>query len=130
ITVDTAQYQPVAVVNYPSEAVPYTRITEYRHLTGQAHSRTRLTYEYPSAEGDPHYPIPSPETQAMREAYQELADQEPNVTFLGRLGTYRYYNMDQVVAQALAEYAKLEGLDGVRGAVEHAASDSPLAKTA
>ena len=130
ITVDTAQYQPVAVVNYPSEAVPYTRITEYRHLTGQAHSRTSLTYEYPSADGDPYYPIPSPETQAMREAYQELADQEPNVTFLGRLGTYRYYNMDQVVAQALAEYAKLEGLDGVRGAVEQAASDSPLVKTA
>ena len=130
MTVDTEQYQPVAVVNYPSEAVPYTRITEYRHLTGQPSSRTSLTYEYPSGEGDPYYPIPSPETQAMREAYQELADQEPNVTFLGRLGTYRYYNMDQVVAQALAEYAKLEELDGVRGAIEQSASDSPLVKTA
>lgn len=130
VTLDTAQFQPVAVVNYPSESVPYTRITEYRHLTGQPHTRTSLTYEYPSAEGDPYYPIPSPETQAMREAYQALADGEPNVTFLGRLGTYRYYNMDQVVAQALAEYAKLEELEGMRGAMEQSASETPLIKTA
>ena len=130
VTVDTPQHQPVAVVNYPSEDVPYTRVTEYRHLTGQPHTRTSLTYEYPSAEGDPYYPIPCPESQTMREAYEALADQEPNVTFLGRLGTYRYYNMDQVVAQALAEYAKLEGLEGLRGAIEESAAETPLAKTA
>ncbi|MFN3387831.1 MAG: UDP-galactopyranose mutase [Allosphingosinicella sp.] len=105
---DEAQHQPVAVVNYPDPAVPYTRITEYKHLTGQVHPKTSLTYEYPSAEGDPYYPIPRPENQALFKKYEALADATPNVTFVGRLATYRYYNMDQVVGQALATFRKLD----------------------
>jgi len=106
-TLDEVQHQPVAVVNYPNESVPYTRITEYKHLTGQVNERTSITYEYPSAEGDPYYPIPRPENQAMYKRYEALALAEPDVSFVGRLATYRYYNMDQVVGQALATYRRL-----------------------
>jgi UDP-galactopyranose mutase len=106
--VDKAEYQPVAVVNYPDPQVPYTRITEYKHLTGQTHAKTSITYEYPSAEGDPYYPIPRPENQALFKKYEALADSTPGVTFVGRLATYRYYNMDQVVGQALATFRRLD----------------------
>jgi UDP-galactopyranose mutase len=107
-TVDREQVQPVAVVNYPDPQVPYTRITEYKHLTGQVHPKTSLTYEYPSAEGDPYYPIPRPENQELFKKYEALADATPNVTFVGRLATYRYYNMDQVVGQALAAFRRID----------------------
>lgn len=106
-TVDQAQFQPVAVVNYPGEAEPHTRITEYKHLTGQHHPRTSITYEYPVAEGDPYYPIPRPENAELFRRYQALANSTPDVHFIGRLGSYRYYNMDQVVGQALALYKRL-----------------------
>jgi len=106
-TLDTEWHQPVAVVNYPAADVPHTRVTEYKHLTGQTHPQTSITYEVPSADGDPYYPIPCPETQALYRRYEALADAETHVTFAGRLGSYRYYNMDQVVAQALATYRKL-----------------------
>jgi UDP-galactopyranose mutase len=106
--VDQSQYQPVAVVNYPHPQVPYTRITEYKHLTGQSHSKTSITYEYPSAEGDPYYPIPRAENQALFKKYEALADSTPGVTFVGRLATYRYYNMDQVVGQALTAFRRLD----------------------
>ncbi|MES2820410.1 MAG: UDP-galactopyranose mutase [Pseudomonadota bacterium] len=107
-TLDQAQFQPVAVVNYPDEEVPYTRITEYKHLTGQRHAKTSLTYEFPCDEGDPYYPVPRAENAALYKRYQALADATPGVTFLGRLGTYKYYNMDQVVGQALALYKRIE----------------------
>jgi UDP-galactopyranose mutase len=106
--VDAERFQPVAVVNYPSPDVPWTRITEYKHLTGQAHPKTSITYEYPSAEGDPYYPIPRPENQALFKKYEALADATPGVTFVGRLATYRYYNMDQVIGQALATFRRLD----------------------
>jgi UDP-galactopyranose mutase len=105
---DQGQYQPVATVNYPHPQVPYTRITEYKHLTGQTHSKTSITYEYPSAEGDPYYPIPRAENQALFKKYEALADSTPGVTFVGRLATYRYYNMDQVVGQALTAFRRLD----------------------
>ena len=108
VALDQERFQSVGVVNYPSRDVPYTRITEYKHLTGQTSERTSITYEFPSAEGDPYYPIPCPENQAMYKKYQALADATPNVYFVGRLATYRYYNMDQVVAQALSMYQKIE----------------------
>lgn len=118
-TVDREWFQPVGVVNYPSEDVAHTRITEYKHLTGQSHPRTALTYEYPSAEGDPYYPVPKPENAALYRRYQALADATPNVHFVGRLATYRYYNMDQVVGQALALYGRLaEAEGGTRAAAE------------
>lgn len=99
-------FQPVAVVNYPNDNA-YTRITEYKHLTGQTHEKTSITYEYPSWEGDPYYPVPKPENAELYRKYQLLAEETPHVHFVGRLGTYRYYNMDQVVAQALTLYKKL-----------------------
>lgn len=98
---------PVGVVNYPDEATPYTRVTEYKHLTGQVHPMSSVSYEYPCAEGDPYYPIPRPENQALFRRYEALARAEPNVIFAGRLGSYRYYNMDQVVGQALAIHRRL-----------------------
>ncbi|GGE82630.1 UDP-galactopyranose mutase [Sphingomonas prati] len=107
-TEDTEWHQPVAVVNYPDEDVPYTRVTEYKHLTGQTALRTSLTTEYPSATGDPYYPIPRDENQALFKRYEALALAERNVSFVGRLATYRYYNMDQVVGQALATYRRLD----------------------
>jgi len=106
-TLDKPWHQPVAVVNYPHPDVPWTRITEFKHLTGQAHRKTSLCHEYPSAEGDPYYPVPRPENAALYARYRALADAEPDVSFVGRLATYRYYNMDQVVGQALAAYARL-----------------------
>jgi len=106
--VDQEWVQPVAVVNYPHPDVPYTRITEYKHLTGQQHPKSSLTYEYPSAEGDPYYPIPRPENQELFKKYEALADSTPNVTFVGRLATYRYYNMDQVVGQALSAFRRID----------------------
>jgi UDP-galactopyranose mutase len=108
-TINRERFQPVAVVNYPAADVPYTRITEYKHLTGQGHRKTGITYEFPSAEGDPYYPVPRPENAELYRKYQALADKTSDVEFVGRLATYRYYNMDQVVAQALALYARISG---------------------
>jgi UDP-galactopyranose mutase len=107
-TLDQEQFQPTAVVNYPSPETPYTRISEYKHLTGQTHPKTSITYEYPAAEGDPYYPIPRPENQELFKRYEALADATPGVTFVGRLATYRYYNMDQIVGQALATFRKID----------------------
>jgi UDP-galactopyranose mutase len=97
----TAQFQAVGTVNYPNEH-EYTRITEFKHLTGQTCSGTSVVREYPRAEGEPYYPVPRPENEALFKLYKELSDSESNVTFLGRLAQYRYYNMDQVVAAALS----------------------------
>lgn len=106
-THDQEWLQDVAVVNYPSEDVPYTRITEYKHLTGQSSAKTSITLEYPAAEGDPYYPIPRDENQALFKRYEALAIVQQDVTFVGRLATYRYYNMDQVVGQALSAYRRI-----------------------
>jgi UDP-galactopyranose mutase len=107
-TIDTEQFQQVGTVNFPSEDVPYTRISEYKHLTGQEHRQTSITLEYPSAEGDPYYPVPRPENQALYKKYEALADATTGVTFVGRLATYRYYNMDQIVGQALATFRRMD----------------------
>jgi UDP-galactopyranose mutase len=106
------RYQPVAVVNFPEQSVPYTRITEYKHLTGQTHACTSISYEYPCDDGDPYYPVPRPENAELYKRYKALADSTLAVTFLGRLGTYKYYNMDQVVGQALALYQRIEAQAG------------------
>jgi len=105
-TIDREVFQPAPVVNYPNEHA-YTRITEFKYLTGQKHSQTAVVYEFPRAEGDPYYPVPRPENAALYKRYQALAEATPNVHFVGRLATYRYYNMDQVVAQALTLVGKL-----------------------
>lgn len=95
-----SQFQPVGTVNYPNDHA-YTRITEFKHLTGQSHPGTSIVHEYPQAEGDPYYPIPRDENEALFKRYEKLALAEKNVTFVGRLAQYRYYNMDQVVGAAL-----------------------------
>ena len=107
-TLDVEQHLPVAVVNYPNEH-KYTRITEFKQLTGQRHEKTSIVYEYPRAEGDPYYPIPKPECTALYNKYKALADVTRGVHFVGRLATYKYYNMDQVVGQALATFDKIAG---------------------
>ncbi|MBP0447143.1 UDP-galactopyranose mutase [Roseomonas sp. SSH11] len=107
-TLDQEWFQPVGTVNYPGEDVPFTRVSEYKHLTGQVHPKTSVTYEFPSAEGDPYYPVPRPENAALYKQYEALADATEDVWFVGRLATYRYYNMDQVVAQALATFRRIE----------------------
>ena len=99
-TMNTEFFQPVGVVNYPNDHA-YTRITEFKYLTGQSHKQTGIVYEYPSAEGDPYYPVPTPENGALYKKYAELAAAQSRVHFVGRLATYKYYNMDQVVAQSL-----------------------------
>jgi UDP-galactopyranose mutase len=98
--------QPVGTVNYPNDHA-YTRQTEFKHLTGQSAPVSTVVREYPKADGDPYYPIPRPETKALYERYRALADATDGVHFVGRLATYRYYNMDQVVAQALTTAARL-----------------------
>ncbi len=107
-TFDREQYQSAPVVNYPNDH-EYTRVTEFKFLTGQKSSRTSVVFEYPKAEGDPYYPIPRPENAAIYAKYRTLAEHTDNVHFVGRLATYRYYNMDQVVAQALATARKITG---------------------
>jgi UDP-galactopyranose mutase len=102
-------------VNHPIDH-DYTRVTEFKHLTGQRHPKTSLVYEYPRAEGDPYYPIPRPECAAIYERYRQLAEATEGVHFVGRLATYRYYNMDQVVAQALTLVDKLTGVKAASAA--------------
>lgn len=107
-TIDKPVYQPATVVNFPNEHA-YTRITEFKYLTGQEHNKTSIVYEFSRADGDPYYPVPRPENMELYKKYQELAKQTSGVHFVGRLATYKYYNQDQVVAQALTLYAKLSG---------------------
>ncbi len=108
-THDRPRYQSAPVINYPNEHA-YTRVTEFKQLTGQEHAKTSVVYEFPCAEGDPYYPVPRPENAELYARYKALADATPNVHFVGRLATYRYYNMDQVTAQALTLFHKLSGV--------------------
>ena len=105
-THDVAQFQTVGTINYPNE-YEYTRVTEFKHLTGQRHQQTSIVYEYPTATGDPYYPIPTRANAERYRAYAALAEETPGVHFVGRLATYQYYNMDQVVGQALTLWKRL-----------------------
>lgn len=124
-TFDISQFQPAPVVNYPNEH-PYTRVTEFKHLTGQEHPKTSVVYEYPCDGGDPYYPVPRPENAEIYKKYQALAEATPGVHFVGRLATYKYYNMDQVVAQALTLFAKLSGTQRVEAAKVRSAGINPV----
>jgi len=108
-THDQEVFQQAPVVNYPQNQA-YTRITEFKYLTGQRHHKTGVVYEFPRAEGDPYYPIPRSENAELYGKYKALADARPDVHFVGRLATYKYYNMDQIVAQALTVYSKIVGM--------------------
>ena len=108
-THDVPVYQSAPVVNYPNEHL-YTRVTEFKYLTGQEHSKSSIVYEFPKAQGDPYYPVPRKENADLYAKYKALADAKSDVHFVGRLATYKYYNMDQIVAQALTTYAKIIGM--------------------
>lgn len=110
-TLDRPWFQKVGVVNYPNEHA-YTRITEFKHLTGQEHDKTSILYEYPCNDGEPYYPIPRPENAQLYARYRALAEATPDVHFCGRLANYRYFNMDQVVAQALHLFREIAEQDG------------------
>jgi len=105
-TKEQERFQSTGTVNFPNEH-PYTRITEFKYLTGQKHPKTSIVYEYPKDQGDPYYPVPRQENAELYRRYQLLASREKNVHFAGRLATYKYYNMDQVVAQALTLFKKI-----------------------
>jgi UDP-galactopyranose mutase len=107
VTLDKQWHQPVAVVNYP-QTEKFTRVTEYKYLTGQVHPQTSITFEFSSNTGDPYYPVPRAENQELYKKYEALALATRDVWFVGRLATYRYYNMDQVVGQALATFRRID----------------------
>ncbi|MET0638012.1 MAG: UDP-galactopyranose mutase [Chitinophagaceae bacterium] len=110
-TRDMEVAQKTGTINFPNEH-PYTRITEFKYLTGQRHHKTTLVFEYPKAEGDPYYPVPRPENADLYKRYQLLAEGTRNIYFTGRLATYKYYNMDQVVAQSLSLFKKIKAAPG------------------
>jgi UDP-galactopyranose mutase len=106
-THDKADYQEAPVVNYPND-YDYTRITEYKKLTGQQHSKTTIGKEFPCAEGEPYYPFPTGECKAQFALYEEEMRKESKVIFIGRLAEYRYYNMDGVVRRALDTFEQMK----------------------
>jgi UDP-galactopyranose mutase len=119
----TIQYQRVGTVNFPNDH-DYTRITEFKHLTGETHAGTSIVREFPQDEGDPYYPVPRPANEALFKRYEALAAAESSVTFVGRLAQYRYYNMDQCVGAALkASQYVLEKL-GAPATPRHSAETS------
>lgn len=124
-THNTKLFQEAPVINYPN-GQPYTRVTEFKYLTGQEHDKTSVVYEYPRAEGDPYYPVPQKENAALYAKYKALAETRPDVHFVGRLATYKYYNMDQIVAQALTVYAKILGRKRSEAAVVDQRNKKPF----
>ena len=121
----TEVFQTAPVINFPNEhECPYTRVTEFKYLTGQAHSKTAVVYEHPTDDGDPYYPVPRPENGDLYKRYKVLADATPGVHFVGRLATYKYYNMDQCVGQALMTFDKLMGRRGAVQEQQHDQSDT------
>jgi UDP-galactopyranose mutase len=100
------RYQLVGTINYPNEHL-YTRVTEFKHLTGQSHPGTSVVREYPQSEGEPYYPVPRPENEALFKRYEALGKERKNVTFVGRLAQYRYFNMDQVVGAAITAVKRM-----------------------
>jgi len=103
-------WQPAMQVNYPDAGVPFTRIVEIKHATGQKIHSSSIMREFPkdwTTGSDPYYPVPAPDSRAAYLRYAELASAEKDTSFIGRLATYRYYNMDQVTGMALAEADRL-----------------------
>ena len=117
VTLPQERFQEVGTVNYPNDHA-FTRISEFKHMTGQSNACTSIVYEHSRADGDPYYPVPRPENAALYRRYQAEAEALPNVTFVGRLATYKYYNMDQVVGQALAAFKRLAASHVPSAAIE------------
>jgi UDP-galactopyranose mutase len=127
-THETPVFQSAPVVNYPNDQL-YTRVTEFKYLTGQEHAKTSIVYEFPKAEGDAYYPVPRKENADLYAKYKALADQTPKVHFVGRLATYKYYNMDQIVAQALTTFGKIAGMRRVEAMVKTQSNGNGTGKT-
>ena len=110
--INTSQFQPVAVVSYPMN-YHFTRICEHKHFSNTPSKKTVLSYEYPSAfkrgVNERYYPIPQEENQHLYARYIQKAKNFRNIHFLGRLGDYKYYNMDQTINRALTFFEDLYG---------------------
>lgn len=109
-TLDQEYYQEHVQVNYPSLEYPFTRIVEYKHMTGQKHPKTTISREYPTWEGEPYYPVPSDRNKEMYVKYQQAAEEleKEGIYFVGRLANYKYFNMDQAFKNALDLFERLE----------------------
>lgn len=103
---NTEQYQPASVVNHPQADEPFTRIVEYKHLLNQKSKDTILFIETSNDEGDPYYPVPNKKNKDLYKKYQEMAEKEKGVTFVGRLANYKYFNMDEAILNALELFDK------------------------
>ena len=106
---DTDNYQGNAVVNYTEREVPYTRIIEHKHFEFGKQEKTVISKEYSSewkVGMEPYYPVNNEQNNKLFEEYRKLADQEKNVIFGGRLGNYKYYDMDKVIEAALETVEK------------------------
>ena len=108
-------FQELMVVNYPGEKVPFTRIVEYKHTPNQplgardgSVKGTVIAREYSTDTGEPYYPVPNPENRALYEKYAALAAKETGVCFVGRLASYKYFNMDQAILNALEMFDNLK----------------------
>lgn len=99
--------QDTAVYNYVEPTVDFTRVTEYKYLTGQSSDSSTLSYEYSVKEGEPFYPVPTLQTQELYSKYRKLVKELKNIYFCGRLAEYKYYNMDQVVARMLELFKQI-----------------------
>ena len=103
------------MVNYPGKEVNFTRIAEYKHWPIQDNIEsvklspwTHIVKEYSTDAGDPYYPVPNSKNQDLYKRYQKLAEKEKNVIFVGRLASYKYFNMDEAVLNALTVYEELD----------------------
>lgn len=106
-------FQEAMVVNYPSPDVPFTRIVEYKHTPNQPEGvgnvrGTLIAREYSTDEGEPYYPVPNPANRALYEKYAAKAADEKGVCFVGRLASYKYFNMDQAILNALEMFDNLQ----------------------
>ena len=106
-TLPTKTFQENSVINYPNEEA-FTRIVEYKHITGQKHDKTTIVKEYTTDDGDPYYPVPNAINQQKYEFYKRKADGLSNIFFVGRLANYKYFNMDQAFKNALDLFNELE----------------------
>jgi UDP-galactopyranose mutase len=100
-------YQKAPVVNYPND-YDFTRITEYKYLTGQKAKGTTISREYSKSEGEAYYPVPNIESAKLLKKYQDEVSRLENTYFIGRLAEYKYYNMDNVVLKAIEKFEEVE----------------------
>jgi UDP-galactopyranose mutase len=101
---NTKYYQSNSVVNYPSSTTPHTRIVEYKHFLNQQSDSTIIAIETTSDGGEPYYPVPTKENRVLYEKYRLLAAEAKGVHFVGRLASYKYFNMDQAIRNAMDYY--------------------------